>query len=47
MVVMRFLDPSALKKRRQVKLSCLNLLLSLTESEIARKYVATQFNLTE
>ncbi|KAF6019636.1 TTC12 [Bugula neritina] len=45
-MVMRFLDSKVLRKKRQLRFSCLSLLLSLSEKEIARKYICTQFDIT-
>lgn len=47
-MVMRFLEPTmSPRKSAQVKQLCLELLLSLTESEIGRKYIATHFNVNK
>ena len=46
-MMMRFLHPTALKRKMALKESGLSLMLSLSETEIGRKHVATQFNITQ
>ncbi|XP_067935287.1 tetratricopeptide repeat protein 12-like isoform X2 [Watersipora subatra] len=44
-LVMRFLDINSLRKKRDLRLSCLALLLAL--SEAGRKYISAQFDIKE
>lgn len=46
-IVMKFLNPQSLKKKGKVKEACLNLMLTISESAIGRKYIATQFDVLE
>lgn len=44
--IFKFLDPNVLKKKRQVKERCLDLLLTLSESDVGRKNIAMKLDQT-